>query len=361
MKMSSRKWTFNFIEIILAAVILVGALVIRLDPFFHYHAPLEEYYYILEDQRSQNDGITRHFAYDAMITGTSNTENFRTSEFDDLFGTDSVKVPYPGATFKEVGDNIRLAYKTGHDPKVILRSIDDSYLIGNAEALREDMGEYPYYLYNRNPFDDTAYWLNRDVLLRYCLPMLAKRIRKVPGGVDSFDGYSADDGNDTYGPEQALYDVQGFPEPETVAPLTAQEEAELRENVEKNVTSIAAEHPGTQFYLFFPPFSIVRWGTLYSMGFLERQIRAQEIAVSMMLEYDNIKLFSFSTDTELITDLDHYKDAVHYSPEVSSLLLERMHDGEYQITKENAEELFRFEREYYGSYDYASLLPEDPE
>lgn len=49
---------------------------------YHYHAPLEDFAYLLDrnNERYQNYGILSHFSYDTIITGTSLTENFKSSE-----------------------------------------------------------------------------------------------------------------------------------------------------------------------------------------------------------------------------------------------------------------------------------------
>ena len=47
----------------------------------------------------------KHFDYDAIITGTSMTENFLSSEFDSLFGVNSVKTTFSGASYKEINQN----------------------------------------------------------------------------------------------------------------------------------------------------------------------------------------------------------------------------------------------------------------
>ena len=355
--MTSGKWMRNFIGAVILITALLGAAVAVLDPFFHYHAPLSGFYYRLADQRSQNDGITRHFFYDAMITGTSNTDNFKTSEFDALFGVSSIKVPYPGASFHEVSANMEKGLSS-HNVTIVVRSVDDSYLIESAGAMHSDMGEFPTYLYDSNPFNDIRYYLNRDVLFGYCLPMIKNRITGAAGGVESFDSYSADDPDTQYGREQALDGVDGFPAPSRQQPLTQSEAQMVRDNVTKNIVEPAKAHPETTFYCFIPPFSIVRWGTMWSEGTLERQIKAQRIAMSLMLECANIKLFSFSDNTDLITDLSNYKDAVHYSPEVSSELLRWMKDGRYQVTKDNMDELLSFEEKFYENYNYQSLMDE---
>ena len=44
-----------------------------------------------------------------MINGTSLTKNYRTTEIDELFGTTSVKLPFAGAIYREIDENIRPA------------------------------------------------------------------------------------------------------------------------------------------------------------------------------------------------------------------------------------------------------------
>lgn len=93
--MKSKLWIIGYLVLVVGALSIAGAWVVKVNPFFHYHKPLTEaYYYNLDNQRSQNDGISKHFDYDALITGTSMTENFKTSELDAIFGTNSIKVSY---------------------------------------------------------------------------------------------------------------------------------------------------------------------------------------------------------------------------------------------------------------------------
>ena len=93
--MKSKSWLAGWFILVTVILGMVGTWVYKIDPFFHFHKPYTDvYYYNLNNQRSQNDGICKHFDYDALITGTSLTENFKTSEFDKIFGVNSVKVPY---------------------------------------------------------------------------------------------------------------------------------------------------------------------------------------------------------------------------------------------------------------------------
>ena len=80
--MNSRKWLRIFLFILAGFMLFCGIFVIVVDPYFHYHAPLKNVAYTINEERYMNYGIIKNFEYDAMITGTSLTENFKTSEFD---------------------------------------------------------------------------------------------------------------------------------------------------------------------------------------------------------------------------------------------------------------------------------------
>ena len=81
--MKSQTWNKIVIMGTLAVLAVCAAATIYIDPFFHYHAPLQEYQYPINEERYQNDGIVKHFEYDALITGSSMCENFKTTEFDE--------------------------------------------------------------------------------------------------------------------------------------------------------------------------------------------------------------------------------------------------------------------------------------
>ena len=69
-----KKWLVTYFLSVLLIAGMVMAVVAYVDPFMHYHKPLTDvFYYNLNNERSQNDGITKHFDYDALITGSSMT------------------------------------------------------------------------------------------------------------------------------------------------------------------------------------------------------------------------------------------------------------------------------------------------
>ncbi|MBO6252421.1 MAG: hypothetical protein J6O49_02035, partial [Bacteroidaceae bacterium] len=54
-------WTL--IAVVVLALALIAALVIYVDPFFHYHTPDEGFPYVVDNQLSQNPGMATNMDY----------------------------------------------------------------------------------------------------------------------------------------------------------------------------------------------------------------------------------------------------------------------------------------------------------
>lgn len=358
--MSAKKWLVCvWIE---TALLLAGvaAVIIFVDPYFHYHKPVGSMFYALDNERSQNDGILKHFDYDSIITGTSMAQNFKASEFDEVFGMDSIKVCFSGGSYKEINDNIKKAFESGHQVKCVLRCLDYGKIIADKDEMRFDLGTYPEYLYDKNPFNDVKYILNKGILCNICMPMLTKAyIHGEAGGITPFDEYANWSGKNVFGAGSVLGDRREYKKAGEETAFTESDYEMVRATIEQNVVSLAREYPGTTFYYFFSPYSIAYWGTLYENGTLNRQIDGEKIAIEQMLQCENIKLYSFNNHWDITTNLDNYKDTVHYGEWINTEILHMVHDGIGLLTKDNYEEYINREREFYSNYRYEFYLDEE--
>ena len=75
-----------------------------------------------------------------------------------------------------------------------------------------------------------------------------------------------------------------------------------------------------------------------------------------MLKCDNIELYSFCNNFELVCDLNNYKDAGHYSEKINSQILVWMKNGDYKLTEENCENYLKEIYDFYSAYDYESIF-----
>lgn len=351
---NSKKWSILCLALALVILAAVGTMTAVIDPFFHYHAPLDSLEYPIDNQRYQNDGIVKHFTYDALITGTSMTENFKTSEFDALFGVNSIKVSYSGGTYAELFNNLQQALDANPNIKTVIFCIEEWFLFSGKNLILAD-GEYPTYLYDDDLLNDVEYLLNKEIFCSNTLEVLDYTSKG--NKTTSFDDYGS--WVYPYDAEVVLSNYERLPKSETTSVLTESAAAALVDLFRSTAVEAALAHPDTQFLYYFPPYSILDWDNNNQQGILERIVAGQELATEVLLEADNIQVFSFNTDYETITDLNNYRDIVHHSNDINSLLLQRMCRGEYRLTKDNYKAHWQEVLEFYTTYDYEALFAQN--
>ncbi len=340
----------SFIAVLCITVAIAGIVVI-VDPYFHYHAPLPLLQYPIEKQRYQNDGISKHFKYDAIITGTSMTENFKSTEFDSLFGINSIKIPYSGASYKEINDALERAVEANDDIRIILRGLDYLKPIMDKDAMRFD--SYPDYLYDDDPFNDSPYVFDKK-MKKKSYEIIKDTLKGSK--TTSFDEYSRWHDDFVFGKDAVLKNYQRPVLVSVQKAFTDEDKKMLTENITQNVTDLAKANPDITFYMFFTPYSICFWDYQIRTGDFNRQLEAEKLILELILECENIKMFSFALNTDIITDFNNYKDYLHYGENVNSEILQLMKDGKYQLTKDNYLEHIEKERAFFSAYDYDSIF-----
>ena len=354
MSAADKKWTIGFFIVFLTMLLGAGAATAVIDPYFHYHKPLKGLSYPLNNQRYQNNGIVKHFDYDAIITGTSMTENFKATEFDRIFQVNSIKIPFSGGSYKEMNDNLEIALAHNDGIKIILRGLDYNSFLSPADSMRYEEDFYPWYLYDDNPFNDVKYVFNKTILFGATKNVISRTRSGLPS--TTFDEYSNWMANYTFGKEAVDGTYTRAEKADGITPISQEDYKNIRENITQNVTELAAAHPEIEFYLFFTPYSIYDWDSLNQAGTLKRQLAGEKYAIELMLPYDNIHLFSFFTEHDMICDLDNYKDIAHYGENINSRILRWMKAGEHELTEENYEAYCEEMKDFYMNYDYDRLF-----
>lgn len=346
----------TYIKVTIAGILLAlgtfAGINIYVDPLFHYHGPTEGLQYPLYDERYMNYGIAKHFEYDSVITGTSMTQNFKASQWDNYFGTQSIKVPFAGASYKEVNDLLKCAFEHKDSIVAVMRCLDPTMLIMEKDEM--DYSDYPDYLYDDNIFNDVNYVLNKDIFFQFT--EYVHTFMSLGGYSTDFDTYKNWSAQYQYDKNLVLADFNRREIIDEVAELTEDDIRKIQENMEANVISLVRENPETDFYLFFPPYSILYWDDLVREGDLSRRLEAHRMAIEILLEYDNIKLFTFMDATDIVCDLNLFKDSLHYNQQVTDSIIDAMALGSNRLTKENYEDYLNFLYEFYGNYDYESIF-----
>ena len=345
--MKAKRWNFFVIGGTLLTLTILAVCTALIDPFLHYHEPLSFLEYPLKDERYQNDGMARHYAYDSVITGTSMSLNFKCSEFNMLWNADALKIAYSGASFHELGESLRRCFSYQPDIRFVICSLDGSRL--NADADADEYTGYPGYLYDDNPFNDVNYLLNKEVIPKTLAVLNYTRAGEKTPDRDMYGNWSE---YAQFGAETVLRDFVPLPISEKELQLTDEDLERVSENISKNFLELAEEHPDTEFYFFFPPYSICYWDSLVRSRQIGAQLTAQALSAELLLQAENVHVFDFSKRTDIIGDLGNYMDPIHYSQSVNSEILNSMRNGEGELVPGEADAYFEEVKTLYENYDF---------
>lgn len=339
---------FSFISLGLTMVAFAIPTIV-IDPYFHYHAPLENLEYPINNQRYQNDGMLKHFTYDAVIAGSSMTINFKPEEFDELFDVNSLQVSFLGGSYKEINNNVLTGLRYNPNVRIVLRGLDLSLLDKDKDYMKYELSYYPDYLYDSNIFNDVSYIFNKSVfdlnweVLEYTEEMNSPNVKE-----------SEEVAAETYSKEKVLNSFERI-DVSDVVEFTDEDRQRILDNVQQNITRTAGKYPDVTFYLFITPYNICYWDEVCRSGKLDYMLEAEKVAIEEMLQYENIRLFSFANNADLICNLDNYCDQGHYSPAINSKILKWMKNGEFELTEDNYEEYISQIKEFFEAYDYDSI------
>ncbi len=350
--MSCRKFVWINLIGIFSLLLIGGAVVFTVDPFYHYHGPWFNLPVVLYNEIYQTPGTARNFNYDSAIVGSSMTENFRASWFDEDFGWDTVKLCYEGAGTDDLKAILEQVYKGNRQVKNILLTIDDYQMVSDSSTVAI---ERPEYLYNENPFDDVYYLFNRDAL--------KASLCRIGDGIGG-KGYEVDDaynfsGKYEFSKAQVLRDARPFRENMKANPPKEEtpEDAFLQacEDNMENLVPFVETHPETEFIVVFSPYSIMNWEKKVLAGTLKAQLRADAYVIGEFLSYENVRVFYFQDEYEMITDLDRYMDPCHYKEEYNHYIEQCIRDGKNEVTEENYRERIENMYRIVSGYDFESI------
>ena len=341
------RWAVGLLAALAAALGLCTAIVIVVDPFFHYRTPDPEAEVWFEE-RGQAAGLLRSQDYETVLMGTSLAANYRPLWFDAYFNTKTVKVTFPNGGFHEFTQALDYACET-HSVKRVIFGLDPNILIRSVEEAPDQL---PEYLYDTNPWNDGAYLLNKDVLVRALYVVREKAAGNTQALQDAFVW----DGEIFFSKELALAGYQRPEATDTAAPADAFL-ADCEENLEV-VKDWLTRYPDVEFIFYYSPYSILFWDKMERQGQTDAMFTAIQYATRELLAYDNAKIQCFLTDIDTITDLDNYADHIHVAGRVTWRMSKEMAQTDHLLTLENYEEKLDALREFVVNYDYESIWEE---
>ena len=349
-KMQPKRWLAGFLGIFLAGLAGCMALVIWVDPFFQYHKPLAWFPYLVDNQVNQNPGLAKHMDYDGILIGSSMTASFNTDWFEELMGMKTQKLSYNGSYPKDLSNIMQLVFDAkGDQVKAVYMAVDQSTFSADPEETKFPVTDY---LYDDNVFNDVPYLLNKDVLLDYILRPLADR-KDASDWAELYKPWWTDE---YYNKANVLMYYEAVEEKQEEEALAADYFKDaVEENLQKNILPYIEAHPETEFYIFYPPYSILFWNDVTREKELEAVIGRLEYMTERLLNYENVHVFNFLGKEDIICNLNNYADYMHYHKNVCRYITECFATGENELHPENYGQAFDEIRTLAMSYNYPAI------
>lgn len=348
--MTPKLWNRLVIGSTVLILALIAVFQIFVDPFLHFHSETGGLEYPLKDERFQNDGLQRHREYNILVIGTSMSQNINTSTIESLWGKKAIKTGYSGASFYELSKGMQNAIEYNADLEMIICSFDPNGIVSEADEYSYD--GIPLYLYDSNPFNDVNYVFNKDVLTKSIAVLNYTRSGLKTPSMDMYGRF------DTYMPtgyDAVMSSYTRMEKEDLSIPFNDDTKSIIYENVVNNYVELAKNNPQVKFVYFIPPYSFCYWDGMVRTNQLHYSMQVLEYAVDLMIQEDNIEVYSFYQWEDVLMDLDYYSDTIHYNGEVCDMIIESIYKEDGRIEKDAAGSYFSNIEKMFCDMDYSLL------
>ncbi|WP_246943860.1 hypothetical protein [Bacillus pinisoli] len=342
-----KKWIRSTLSYIILFILLIGLFNFSMDPLQYYRDTKRINFY-WDQQRWQVVGLAKNYEYNTIILGTSMTENFIPSEVNQIFpNTETLKLSLSGSSAHEQNKIAEIAFHN-NEIKNVIWGIDYFSLGNDPNYVKE---EFPKFLYDNNNFNEIGYLLNISIT-KYSLysifhklsPMLAELfatlvvLKEKP--VENLDylyywAHGMDFSNEIVMEDYKTTVQKDLGRNEEFSDTFSLDR--LKENIDTNIVPIIMENQDTNFYLFYPPYSILMNKRIFDKNptNIDNIIKSREYLFNELKDYDNVKIYDFSHDEDIVFNLNNYKDISHYSPEINKKILQDISKGNFLVTETN--------------------------
>lgn len=323
----SKKFVTKSIAYSAIVLALIAAIIIIVDPFSHYHMPFFGMEAVTTEERSALIGVAKNASYDTALIGSSMSENFVDSWFEDgVFGNSTVKLCFQGAHFCDYKIVLDEVIKKEELKNVVFGL--DNYLLTDDPAEAEVT--IPEYLSDKSLVNDVYYWWNKSAFFNYLPVFIANNKAEHFSDDNAYVWTNLHE----YGKDPVLVSYLPFRPQVFEERLPSDYYFEYGDEFLEKITKYIEARPDVKFSIYVPPYSALFWDYSLRKGKLEAEICVMERVYSKLLEYDNVDLYYFQDDLDIAENLDNYRDYSHFKQEINYYMYECMRDGTHKLSKD---------------------------
>ncbi len=338
-----KQWVFNFFLFSVIVLSLIIGMNFIFDPLQQYRAATL-YKPHFTNARYLTPGLAKSYNYDSIIAGSSMTENFVISDATNILGFNKpIKFSESGATAYELNLVLNIALK--HKKiKNILYGLDIYAFSGKPDRSLMGDNSLPMYLYDDAYLNDYQYLLNIDTIKQDIKIALLQKLQEKSVELDynrMFEWqyrYKENDFNET-----KIFGMWTDPNTRFNEKFKIEDFSfeKLKKSFEHNLLPLIKNNPDVNFYIFYPPYSILAYVDSVENGSFENIFKFKEYIFRVSSQYPNVKLYDFQVAKEVTFNLNNYRDFTHYHQKINHWMLEQIKNENYLVTKKNVVDLNR--------------------
>ena len=313
----------------LAAIALLNW---KVDPFQQYRlAAAEQARFPRALQRYINPGLARNADYDLVLTGSSLMENYDLAEVNRLCNARSINLATSAMAGFEQRKILEVALRHRAPRRVVMTLDFNSFAPPVDSSLPEIADPLPLYLYDDNVLNDFRYLISGPVTMRTLSILRGVRIGNFS---TNFNRAWSWDHEVTFSRERALKDID-FTNINRRFKQGPRTRERMHANFDANIAAPIEQHPGTDFTLVFPPYSIVVWADFVQRGQLDVSLEFKRHVFQRLGALPNVRILDMQWDAGIIQNLDLYTDIYHFNPAINRRMLESAcgDDERYRVTQ----------------------------
>lgn len=307
----------------------VGALMAvnyKLDPFHYYSKPDPKTDLFVQNARYQNPALIKHLDYNTLILGTSRSQNFT---YDMITRPDwtPLSVTAEGSSISYHKLAAEMAIRENKPDVIILEISKLSYLRGLG---RNNNHTVPDYLYKPNLETSFNHLLTFD-FIRRSRQLVQTDIHALDGLQSWMPDHFTKFEHGAFMGDLAVEACEL--EPLGEMSLSSKVGAGWKEAVYDGLVTLIADNPSIEFRLWFPSRHVIEYYSRQSEVKAILQFRAH--ILSAISRFENVKVYDFASDLNLVHDYGDYKDTGHFDLKLQSLIFEEIQNDNsaYRLNK----------------------------
>jgi hypothetical protein len=287
------------------------------DPFqvFRRSSGVPNFYGVVE---YQIPGIARHYPFDAVVVGTSTSNNFTAASIERALGWHAVNLANAGSTVAEQHAILRTSLATGK-VRHVFWGLDPFAF--RRDPVRES--QFPSYLYAGAGWRRAQYLWNLDALSHGLRTMMLPAERRQ--SLAQWNENNVWDRKYTYGAERVHRAWTHRPKTELAAVLP-DSSSKADQLVDRYLRSLIEASPRSDFRIVMLPYTVLYQRMLLDdrRSEFDAGVLVYRAVVQRLATLPNARVYDFRDDIDITHDLSAFKDLLHFSGRVSNIIVEEV-------------------------------------